>query len=156
MKVFISYRRDDSQVESQSIYHDLVREIGEENVFFDVDNIPFGVNFKTYLEEMVSECGLMLAMIGHNWADARDEDGNRRLDDPRDFVRIELESAVAQGLQIIPVLLRGAKMPASSALPATLHDFTYLNAATINWGPDYKNHRDRLFRARIGATRTLR
>lgn len=146
MKVFISYRRDDSQVESTSIYRELSREIGEENIFFDVDNIPVGVNFKTYLQNAVTECGLMLVIIGKDWADARDQDGERRLEDPRDFVRIELESALTQGLTIVPVLVRGAKMPKAAALPEPLKDFVFLNAAEIAWGRDFDSHIKRLLR----------
>ena len=78
MKVFISYRRMDSQIESQSIYESLVSEIGEENVFFDVDSIPYGVNFKTYLDGMISDCTVMLVMLGKGWASCCDENGRRR------------------------------------------------------------------------------
>lgn len=146
VKVFISYRRDDSQVESTSIYRELSRAFGEKNVFFDVDNIPVGVNFKAYLEDAVTECGLMLVIIGKHWANLEDDAGQPRLEDPRDFVRIEIESALAQGLTVVPLLVNGAKMPKASQLPRSLQDIVYLNAAELSWGRDFDGHIQRLLR----------
>ena len=112
MKIFISYRRDDSQIASQSIYEALVKEIGFDQVFFDIDDIPYGVNFKTHLDRVVSECGIMLVMIGPDWSNATDAKGQRRLDDPTDFVRIEVESAIERGLTVIRFFLKGRVCPA--------------------------------------------
>ena len=146
MKIFISYRRDDSQIASQSIYEALVKEIGFDQVFFDIDDIPYGVNFKTHLDRVVSECGIMLVMIGPDWSNATDAKGQRRLDDPTDFVRIEVESAIERGLTVIPVLLKGARMPSADELPDSLKEFTFLNAAVVEWGADLRAHRERLFK----------
>ncbi len=146
MKIFISYRRDDSQIASQSIYEALVHELGNDQVFFDIDDIPYGVNFKTHLDRVVSECGIMLVMMGPDWLGAEDAQGRRRLDDPTDFVRIEVESALERGLTVIPVLLKGARMPAADQLPASLSEFSFLNAAVVDWGADLRAHRERLFR----------
>ena len=147
LKVFISYRRSDAQTESQSIYREISREFGPENVFYDVDSIPLGVNFKTYLENAVTECGLMLVIIGKSWIDARDDEGARRLEDPTDFVRIEVESALKQGLRVVPVLVNGAQMPKPGLLPESMQDLAFQNAAEIVWGRDLDNHLNRLIKA---------
>ena len=89
-KVFISYRRDDSAGYAGRVRDRLERELGRDLLFMDVDAIPLGSNFSKVLHEEVAKCGVLLAMIGPNWPDARDEHGHRRLDDPNDFVRIEI------------------------------------------------------------------
>lgn len=104
------------------------------------------MNFKTHLDRVVSECGIMLVMIGPDWTHATDAQGQRRLDDPTDFVRIEVESAIERGLTVIPVLLKGARMPSADELPGSLKDFSFLNAAVVEWGADLRAHRQRLFR----------
>src|SRR5262249_42413621 len=80
-------------------------------LFMDVDAIPLGTNFSKVLHEEVAKCGVLLAVIGPDWSDARDEHGNRRLDDPNDFVRIEIAAALQRNIPVIPVLLEGARIP---------------------------------------------
>jgi hypothetical protein len=156
VKVFISYRRDDSQIASQSIYEALVHEIGKDQVFFDVDDIPYGVNFKSHLDRVVAECGIMLVMIGPEWLRLVDTQGRRRLDDPTDFVRVEVEAGLKRGITVIPVLLKGAEMPAANQLPTAIAELSFLNAAIVEWGADLRAHRERLFRVihRLRATPT--
>jgi hypothetical protein len=93
-RVFISYRRDDSEVFAGRVYDRLEREFGREALFMDVDAIPLGLNFAKILRDEVAKCDVLLAVIGPNWLDARDEHGNRRLDDPNDFPRIEIATAL--------------------------------------------------------------
>ena len=86
--LFISYRREDSPDVCGRIYDRLIQQFGKEAVFKDVDSIPFGVDFRTYLEEVVSKCAIMLAIIGDGWLDISGPEGKSRLFDPRDYVRI--------------------------------------------------------------------
>jgi hypothetical protein len=123
-KVFISYRRDDSAGHAGRVMDRLEREFRRDLLFMDVDAIPFGTNFAKVLHEEVAKCGALLAVIGPNWSDARDEKGNRRLDDPSDFVRIEIAAALQRDIPVIPILLDGARIPNADQLPEDLKDVT--------------------------------
>jgi hypothetical protein len=107
--VFISYRREDSAGWAGRIYDRLEKLMGPENVFLDVDNIQPGSDFVQVLTESVGACDALVAVIGRRWI--TDENNRRRLDDPRDFVRIEIETA----LRVFPVLVDGAAMPTTPA-----------------------------------------
>ncbi|HEX2907738.1 MAG TPA: toll/interleukin-1 receptor domain-containing protein [Phototrophicaceae bacterium] len=149
-KVFISYRRDDSGDIVGRIFDYLVQPIGPfepDAIFRDVDSIPFGVNFKDYLHSAVSECQVMLLVIGPKWLDITDETGQRRLDSPRDFVRVEIESALQQRIPIIPLLVMNAQMPPEERLPAGLGELGYLNAIPIRRDPDFKRDIQKLIEA---------
>jgi TIR domain len=94
-RIFISYRRDDSGGHAAGRVTDrLEREFGRDLLFIDVDSIPPGRNFVDVLREEVAKCGVLIAVIGPDWLDAHDKDGNRRLDNPNDFVRIEIATAL--------------------------------------------------------------
>jgi hypothetical protein len=86
----------------------------------DVDAIPLGVNFSKVLRQEVAKCGVLLAVIGPNWLDARDKNRNRRLEDPNDFVRIEIGAALQRDIPVIPILLDGARVPKADQLPKDL------------------------------------
>ena len=90
--IFISYRRDDSSDVTGRIYDRLILHFGKQCVFKDVDNIPLGVDFRKHLGDSVGRCDVLLTIVGKQWLVG--EQGNRRLDDVRDFVRIELEAAL--------------------------------------------------------------
>ena len=126
MRVFISYRRDDSADVAGRIDDRLAAHFGRENVFKDVDSIPPGVDFRKHLHAAVSGCDLALVVIGRDWLDARDEEGNRRLDDEADFVRIEIEAALGRGIPVVPALVREGltwsdlRVQALSAAPVRL------------------------------------
>ena len=115
--VFISYRREDSDGFAGRIYDRLASRLGRENVFFDVDAIPPGLDFVEVLSERVGECDALLAVIGKHWGSVVDSQNRRRLDDPNDFVRIEIEAALKRDVPVIPVLVDGAPMPHASDLP---------------------------------------
>ena len=145
-KVFISYPRDDSIGLAGRVYDRLSAHFGRDAVFMDVDAIPFGVDFRQHLSEAVSQCdGVLLAIIGEDWLTIS-RAGNRRLDDPKDFVRIELEVALQRAIPVIPVLIEPATMPQEEELPETLRDLAYRNAATVDPGRDFHSHVDRLIR----------
>lgn len=145
--VFISYRRSDSADIVGRIYDRLVEEFGRDPIFKDVDSIPLGVDFKEYLDQKVSECDVLLAVIGDRWTTASDPTGKKRLEDPEDFVRIEIESALERGIPIIPLLVRGAQMPVEEELPISLKKLVYKNGIPIRPDPDFRNDMKRLISA---------
>ena len=118
--VFISYRREDSGGFAGRIYDRLVSQLGREHVFCDVDPIAHGIDVVDVASDRVSKCDALVVLISPHWIRTPDENGRRRLDDPADLVRIEIEAALKQGVQILPVLLDGAAMPSSEDLPDSL------------------------------------
>ena len=114
-KIFICYRRADSAGHAGRVHDRLEREFGRALVFMDVSTIPLGVNFASALRREVEKCDVLLAVIGPNWLDASGEDGARRLDDPSDFVRIEIATALERDIPVIPILLeaQGYQRPIS-------------------------------------------
>jgi TonB family protein len=129
--IFISYRRNDSQGEAGRLFDDLAKHFGESSVFMDVAAIEAGRDFRKAIEEGVTKCGVLLVMIGMEWVDAKDERGARRLNDPSDFVRIETASALKRDIPVIPVLVRGAKMPSAEQLPDDLKELAYRNSIEL-------------------------
>lgn len=129
--IFISYRRHDSEGEAGRLFDDLVGQFGENSVFMDVAGIEAGRDFRKAIDESVATCGVLLALIGPGWLDEKNEKGERRLDDPSDFVRVETASALRRDIAVIPVLLRGAKMPRSDQLPPDLQELAYRNCVEI-------------------------
>jgi hypothetical protein len=145
--IFISYRRSDSDDIAGRIYDRLINKFGANPIFKDVDSIPLGFDFKEYLDRKVSECNVLLAIIGDRWLDARDTIGKKRLEDPADFVRIEIESALERGIPVIPLLVRGAQMPLEENLPLSLRKLVYRNGIQIRPDPDFHRDMDRLISA---------
>jgi Tol biopolymer transport system component len=119
-RIFISYRRDDTAYPAGWLYDRLVKRFGAEQIFKDVDSIELGDDFVAVLTEAVGSTDVLLALIGDKWLTITGEDGGRRLDDPEDFVRLEIEAALAQKVRVIPILVEGAEMPTADELPASL------------------------------------
>ena len=130
-KIFISYRRDDSIGTAGRLNDRLVQTFGRQNVFMDVDQIPAGVDFERHLNVQVTECDVFLAVIGPTWLNSKDGDGRRRLDNPEDFVRVEILAALARDIRVIPVLVDGAEMPRPNELPEVLKPLTRRNAVEV-------------------------
>jgi len=145
--IFVSYRRSDSADIAGRIYDRLIGRFGKDPVFKDVDSIPLGFDFKEYLGKKVGECDVLLAVIGDRWLEATDPSGKNRLDDPTDFVRIEIESALERGIPVIPLLVRDAKMPSEESLPSSLRKLVYRNGTPIRSDPDFHRDMDRLISA---------
>lgn len=144
-RIFISYRRADSQIISGRIYDQLEQAFGADNIFKDVDNIPPGRDFRGVLREYVAWCDVMLAIIGPDWLDIRNREGARRLDDPEDFVRLEVHSGLERdGALVIPVCVKGAAPPPADALPLALRELAFNNAVEIRNDPDFKRDMRRL------------
>ena len=130
-KIFINYRRGDEPGFTQALLGRLEQAFPAERLFIDVDNIPPGEDFVRMLELQVAQCDAMLTVIGNNWLDATDERGGRRLDDPTDFVRIEIESALKLGKRVIPVLVHQARMPHPDELPEAIRPLSQRNAVRL-------------------------
>lgn len=146
--VFINYRRDDTADATGRIYDRLVREFKAEAVFKDVDALPVGKEFGDHILKTLRDCRVFPAIIGPRWLDQHNEAGERRLDDPADWVRLELEHAAqVQDLQIVPVLTNSASMPNPADLPDSLRFIAGLNAAIVRRDPDFHNDMDRLIDA---------
>lgn len=129
--IFVSYRRDDAKHAAGRLVDRLSRSIPDEQIFIDIDNIDPGLDFRKVLTEKVQACDVLLAVIGPGWMSSRNEDGQLRLDDPRDFVRIEIEAALARDVRVIPVLVDGARMPREQDLPEPLKSLSYRNAVQL-------------------------
>lgn len=142
--IFVSYRREDTADVTGRIYDRLIQHFGRSLVFKDVDSIPIGVDYRRHVDEKIGQCAVMLAVIGSHWIEARDAKGHRRLDDPQDFVRIEIESALRRGAVVVPVLVCGAAMPTVAELPDSLRDLTYRNAIAVRPDPDFHPDMNRL------------
>jgi hypothetical protein len=130
-KIFINYRRGDDPGHTGRLFDRLQDVFPPEQLFLDVDNIAPGLDFVHVLNDRVAECDVLIAVIGRGWIDARDGAGKRRLEDPEDFVRIEIESALTQGKRVIPVLVGDAQMPRSEDLPQPLRPLSRRNAVRL-------------------------
>jgi TIR domain/PQQ-like domain len=129
--IFISYRRDDTAGYAGRIYEALTAHFGKELVFIDIDSIRAGQNFVDVIEQKIASCSVVIVLIGKAWLNSTDGRGARRLDDPHDFVRLEIVSALRQKIPVIPVLVGGAKMPRPDDLPPPLAPLAHLNAIEI-------------------------
>jgi hypothetical protein len=137
--IFISYRRDDTEGEAGRLFDDLTRAFGNENVFMDVAGIRPGADFRHAIGENVAHCGVLLSIIGPTWAGITSADGKRRIEDPNDFVALEIASALKREVPVIPVLVHGAHMPTPDQLPDSLKDLSYRNSVEISharWNSD--------------------
>lgn len=129
--IFISYRRYDSAVYARLLYDRLNQHFGEDQVFIDIKIEP-GLDFVTVIEEEVGSCNALVAVIGRRWLTIADANGKRRLDNPKDFVRLEIATALQREIRVIPVLVGDATPPGEEDLPTPLKKLAYLNALTIS------------------------
>lgn len=130
--IFISYRRDDSAASAGRLYDRLAHHFGKEQVFRDLDAIAAGAEFAKVIEERISQCNVVVAVIGKSWVDIRNAAGQRRLDDPKDAVRIEIREALNQKKLIIPTLIAGAEIPKPEQLPEDIAALVGRNAIEIS------------------------
>lgn len=118
--IFISYRREDSAGWTGRLAERLKQKFGAESIFMDIDTIQPGTDFTQALRSAVGACDVLLAMIGPEWSITRNAEGQLRLEDPNDWMRIELTTALSRNIPIIPVLVGGASLPNTSTLPDEL------------------------------------
>ena len=129
--IFISYRRDDCQAQANGLNDGLCHRFPGAEVFIDVDSIPPGVDFEEHIQRSIEGCDVVLVLIGDNWLD-RDASGRRRIDDPDDFVRLEVAAALEREKTLIPVLVEDARMPRPADLPEGLTALARRNAIELS------------------------
>lgn len=133
MKIFISYRRDDSAGYAGRLFDYLTAHFGEKNIFMDVDTIQPGEDFRKAVSNAVGTCDVVLVVIGKQWLSIADAQGRRRLDNPQDWVRVEIASALADPrVRVIPVLVREAGIPGTDELPDDLKELSWRNASELS------------------------
>jgi len=130
--VFINYRRRDAEHVAGRLFDRLEQDFSQDQLFFDVDNIPPGEDFVAYLNRQVDACDVLLALVGPNWQSQLDAQNYGDGEQTKDFVRIEIEAALAQGKKVIPVLVSGAEMPREDDLPESLRPFSRRNAVRLS------------------------
>jgi hypothetical protein len=130
LDVFISYRREDAAASAGRLADALVARFGRNSVFMDVDTIEPGADYTEVIDRAVGHCDVLIALIGPHWLDAANARG-RRLDDPQDFVRLEIEAALARNIRVVPTLVGGAAMPSSDQLPGALARLATRNAVEL-------------------------
>lgn len=144
-RIFISYRREDSAGHAGRVFDRLKGDFGGDVLFMDVDAIPLGANFVRVLREEVGRCSVLLAIIGPGWLDARDGEGERRLENPNDFVRVEIATALQRDIPVIPILLEGARIPKAQSLPEDLQELAQRNGLDVRHA-SFHGDMDRLVR----------
>jgi TIR domain len=130
--IFISYRRQETAYAAGWLYQQLRDRFGSEQIFKDVDNLDPGDDFYEKIDDAVGSCAVLLALIGDQWLDVVDHEGTRRLDDPQDFVRLEIEAALRRGVRVVPLLVAGARMPRPESLPSSLSGITRRQAVELS------------------------
>jgi hypothetical protein len=141
--IAISYRRQDSSSVAGRLYDRLQAEFGKGSVFMDFDSIPYGVDFREHIKQTLKRAKVVVAIIGPEWSGGKDL-SSRRIDDPTDFVRLEVASALENGIPIIPVLVNNTPMPEARNLPAELEGLAFRNGLALDTGIDFHHHADRL------------
>ena len=132
-RIFICYRREDSSDRAHWLDDSLSSAFGEDEVFIDLD-VPAGVDVRRYITEKLSSCAVLLVMIGPDWLMIADEHGERRLDSELDYVRLEIATALRNDTHVIPLLVKGARMPSARHLPSELASLADRNALTLSDG----------------------
>lgn len=154
--IFISYRREDSSGSAGRLCQDLRNRFGEEQVFFDVDDITVGADYRKPIDARIAGVTVFLAIIGPDWRGERRDGTGRRIDEPEDPVRKEIEMALARNIEIIPVLVEGATMPPADTLPPSIQPLAYRNAIELRhtrWHRDSGDFMDVIAR-RLGRAST--
>ncbi|MBX7442936.1 MULTISPECIES: toll/interleukin-1 receptor domain-containing protein [unclassified Arthrobacter] len=119
-RIFISYRREETAYPAGWLYDRLADRYGGGQVFKDVDSIQLGDDFVEAITRAVGSCDVVLVLIGDEWTTIADDGGRRRLDDPDDFVRLEVQAALTRNVRVIPILVDGARMPRADELPGSI------------------------------------
>jgi WD40 repeat protein len=141
--IAISYRREDSLPIAGRLYDRLQAKFGKKNVFMDFDSIPPGADFHQHIKQMIERSKLVIAIIGPHWVGEK-PDASRRIDNPADFVRLEIAYALEGGIPIIPLLINTTQMPKPEMLPPDIQDLAFRHALPLDSGMDFHSHVDRL------------
>lgn len=143
--IFISYRRDDSAAYAGRLYDRLSSHFGRDHIFVDIDHIEPGEDFVEIIQKKLGAVDVAIVLIGKQWLDITDSAGQRRLDDPDDFVRLEIAAILERKIRATPVLVGGAVVPKSSQLPDSLAPLVRRNAFEISDGR-FHSDVDKLYR----------
>lgn len=131
-RIFISYRREDSAGHAGRLYDDLTEALGTDQVFMDIDQLHPGVDWVEVIDEAIQNTGVVLVVIGRSWLDATDAHGERRLENPDDFLLREIATGLERKVRVIPVLVQGASMPKSTSLPDELKPLARRHAIELS------------------------
>jgi len=131
-RVFISYRREDTAYAAAWLFDRLTSHLGRSQIFMDVDSIEIGDDFFDAITTAIASCDVLLALIGGQWLTVTGTDGQRRINNPADVVRLEIEAALEYGLRVIPVLVRPARMPNLEELPVSLAQLARRHALELS------------------------
>lgn len=154
--IFINYRRGETAGEAMALFNQLSAALGKDSVFMDVANIDLGRDFREALNERLASCDLMLAIVGRGWVDGKGASGRRRLDEPNDYVRLEIAAALKRNIPVLPVLVQGVHMPSADELPEDLGDFAFRNAFELSHSRWDSDVREMLKRLGLGEQRPKR
>ena len=132
--IFLSYRREDAAPYARLLQYQLSERFPDARVFMDLDSIDAGLDFAEVIRGAVDSSVVLVVLIGRQWATVADEEGRRRIDDPNDFVRFEVQTALKRGVRVIPVLIDNARPLRQQQLPAELHKLARLNALELSYG----------------------
>src|SRR5438309_2469731 len=141
--IAISYRREDSLPIAGRLYDRLQTEFGRNNVFMDFDSIPYGVDFREHIKQIIGQSKVLVAIMGPNWLGRRKHRG-RRIDDRSDFVRLEIAYALERKLPIIPILVSNTQMPRLEEIPQDIEALAFRNGLSLDVGIDFHHHAERL------------
>lgn len=153
--IAISYRRDDSLPIAGRLYDRLQAKFGKHAVFMDFDSIRPGLDFRTEIRNTINRAEVVIALIGSKWTGSELESG-RRIDDPDDFVRLEISHALKRDIPIIPVLVNNSPLPKPETLPEELRPLVFRHALPLDSGLDFHQHADRVIGSIEGLLRTER
>jgi hypothetical protein len=130
--IILSYRREDTELMVGRICDRLREHFGRDSVMMDIDSIPYGLDFRKHIKETFKRCDMMLAVIGPRWAGVNEE-GQTRLADETDWIRIEIEAALTKDVPVIPVLVNGAPMPKPKDLPESMRDLAFRQSGAARY-----------------------
>jgi hypothetical protein len=142
--IFISYRHADALPHARLLQVNLRGRFPDAPVFMDLDSIEAGLDFAKVISDAINSSAVMVVLIGHQWDTLADDHGRRRLDDPGDYVRVEIRTAIKRGIRVIPVLVEGGKPPRQQELPRDLRKLARLNALQMSCDHRYQYDADRL------------
>jgi hypothetical protein len=129
--VFICYRREETAYAAGWLFNSLADRFGRPQIFKDIDSVEPGANWPEVITKAVASCDVLLALMGERWLIVTDEEGRARLDNPRDYVRLEIEAALARNIRVIPILVAGARMPNRDELPPSIAELAYRQALEL-------------------------
>lgn len=138
-RLFLCYRREDTQDAAGRLHDHLTAAFGEDRVFMDIDSTPLGIDFVDHVVEEIAKCNAVIVLIGKQWLKAKDKKRRRRIDNEDDLVRVEIHAALQQKIAVIPVVVQGASVPAADDLPENIRALARRNGIELSatrWNTD--------------------